>query len=60
LKRGLFGAFWRDLRNFRSAGFIDNNVIGMYRNHRELGRHRRKMSNPTALAGMTGPPDSWH
>jgi glycosyltransferase involved in cell wall biosynthesis len=60
LKRGLFGAFWRDLRNFRSAGFIDNNVIGMYRNHRELGRYRRKMSNPTALAGMTGPPDSWH
>jgi glycosyltransferase involved in cell wall biosynthesis len=60
LRYGLWRALWRDLRNFRRAGFIDNNIVRMWQDHLEVGDYRRKMLKPEALAGLTGPPESWN
>jgi len=55
----LLGALWRDLRGFRAAGLIDGNILRMWRDHREVRRYRRAMSQPQALAQLAGPPDAW-
>jgi glycosyltransferase involved in cell wall biosynthesis len=59
LRLGLWGAFWRDLRDLRAAGLIDLDVPRLIRDHREVRRYRRVMSGEKALAGLTGPPAAW-
>jgi len=59
LRLGLWGAFWRDLRDLRAAGLIDLHVQRLVRDHREVRRYRREMSGEKALAGLAGPPAEW-
>jgi len=59
LRHGLLKVLWRDWPAFKAAGLIDGNLARMWRDHREVRRYRRKMKSREALAGLTGPPDSW-
>jgi len=59
LRLGLWGAFWRDLRELRAAGLIDANLVRLIRDHREVRRYRRDMSGGAALATLAGPPAEW-
>jgi GT2 family glycosyltransferase len=59
LRHGLFGALARDLHTFGKAGLIDANLLGMWRDHREVRRYRRAMSKPDALAALTQAPAEW-
>jgi glycosyltransferase involved in cell wall biosynthesis len=59
LRLGLWGTFWRDLRDLRAAGLIDLDVPRLIRDHREVRRYRRAMSGAGALAGLAGPPPEW-
>jgi glycosyltransferase involved in cell wall biosynthesis len=59
LRLGLWGAFRRDLAALREAGLIGADPVCLIRNHREVRRYRRAMSNADALAHLTGPPESW-
>lgn len=52
-------AFARDLAGLRAAGLISGNLAQLMRDHREVSRYRRAMSDDAALAALTGPPDSW-
>jgi hypothetical protein len=59
LRHGLFTALARDLRDFKRVGLIDGNVRHMWRNHREVRKYRRAMSNRDALAQLAGAPADW-
>jgi glycosyltransferase involved in cell wall biosynthesis len=59
LRLGLWGAFRRDLGALRGAGLIGADPVRLIRDHLEVRRYRRAMSKPAALAGLTGPPESW-
>jgi glycosyltransferase involved in cell wall biosynthesis len=59
LRLGLWRAFFRDVREFRTAGLIDADVPRLIRDHRAVRRYRREMSGAAALAGLTGPPPAW-
>jgi glycosyltransferase involved in cell wall biosynthesis len=59
LRLGLWGAFRRDLVALRAAGLIGADPLRLIRDHREVRRYRRTMSNAAALARLTGPPESW-
>jgi glycosyltransferase involved in cell wall biosynthesis len=59
LRRGLFSAFRRDLRDFMRAGLIDRSIVRMWHNHVEVRTYRRSMRNQAALADLKGPPASW-
>jgi glycosyltransferase involved in cell wall biosynthesis len=59
LRARCFDAFWRDLRDFRALHLIDPNPIQLWRGHRKVSGYRRAMSNATALAILTGPPQAW-
>jgi glycosyltransferase involved in cell wall biosynthesis len=59
LRLGLWGALWRDLRDFRAAGLIDANILRLIRDHREVRRYRRAMSGAAGLAQITAPPPAW-
>jgi GT2 family glycosyltransferase len=52
-------SFCRDLARLRAAGLIDGNIPRLVRHHREVSRYRKAMSRATALAALTGPPESW-
>jgi len=56
LRKRLFGALLRDLRDFRAAGLIGRDIAWLWRNHRSFRRYRRAMSKPQALASLVGPP----
>ena len=58
-RHGLWNALVRDVRDFHRAGLIDGNMIRLWRDHREVRRYRRTMSNSSALADLPGPPDAW-
>jgi glycosyltransferase involved in cell wall biosynthesis len=59
LRLGLWRAFRRDLATLRAAGLIEANVARLVRDHREVRRYRRAMSNAEGLARLTGPPAEW-
>ncbi len=59
LRMGLWRALWRDLVAFRTAGIIDRNVLRLIRDHRDVRRYRRTMSNGRALAKLASPPEDW-
>jgi glycosyltransferase involved in cell wall biosynthesis len=59
LRLGLWRAFRRDLATFRAAGLLNANVPRLVRDHREVRRYRRAMSNAEALARLTAPPAEW-
>jgi hypothetical protein len=59
LRMGLWDAFRRDLAALRAAGLIGSDPMRLIRDHREVRRYRRAMSNAAALAGLEGPPASW-
>ncbi|MBX9773373.1 MAG: glycosyltransferase [Xanthobacteraceae bacterium] len=59
IKRGLWGAFWRDLRAFRKAGLLEGGPLRWWNNHREVRRYRRNMRKPGALASIVDPPQRW-
>ena len=59
IRHGLLSALARDLRNFKRAGLIDGNIPRMWRDHREVRKYRRSMSNHEALARLTGAPAEW-
>ena len=59
IRRGLWGAFWRDLRAFRKAGLLEGGPLRWLRNHREVRRYRRDMRRPGALASIVDPPQRW-
>jgi len=52
-------SFWRDLVRLRAAGLIDHNIPRLVRDHREVSRYRKAMSRESALAALSGPPESW-
>jgi glycosyltransferase involved in cell wall biosynthesis len=52
-------SFVRDLARLRAAGLIDGNIPRLIRDHREVSRYRKAMSGAAALAGLSGPPESW-
>ena len=56
IRRGLWGALWRDLRAFRKAGLLEGGPLRWLRNHREVRRDRRDMKKPGALASIVDPP----
>jgi glycosyltransferase involved in cell wall biosynthesis len=55
LRHGSPRTFMRDLRNFKSSGLIDGNILRMWRDHRDVRHYRRT----TSLSGLTGPPGAW-
>jgi hypothetical protein len=59
IRRGLWGAFWRDLRAFRKAGLLEGGPLRWWSNHREVRRYRRDMRRPGALASIVDPPQRW-
>lgn len=59
LRHGLFRTLARDFRDFKRAGLIDGNFSRMWRDHREVRKYRRSMSNREALTQLTGPPAEW-
>jgi glycosyltransferase involved in cell wall biosynthesis len=59
LRLGLWDAFQRDLRALRGAGLIGADPLRLIRDHREVRRYRRAMSDAAGLASLTGPPTSW-
>jgi len=59
IRHGLLTALLRDLREFGRAGLIDGNIVRMWRDHREVRRYRRAMSNTLKLANLSGPPEAW-
>jgi hypothetical protein len=59
LRHGLFSTLARDLRDFKRAGLIDGNFSRMWRDHREVRKYRRAMSNREALARLAGAPAEW-
>jgi glycosyltransferase involved in cell wall biosynthesis len=59
LRIGLWRAFWRDLGDLRAAGLIDLDVPRLLRDHRDVRRYRREMSDEEALANLAGPPAEW-
>jgi len=59
LRLGLWGAFRRDLAALHAAGLIGADPVRLVRDHREVRRYRREMSAGTALAALTGPPETW-
>ncbi len=59
IRRGLWGALWRDLRAFRKAGLLEGGPLRWLRNHREVRRYRRDMKKPGALASIVDPPQRW-
>jgi glycosyltransferase involved in cell wall biosynthesis len=59
LRLGLWDAFRRDLRALRDAGLIGADPLRLIRDHREVRRYRRAMSDAAGLARLTGPPTSW-
>jgi glycosyltransferase involved in cell wall biosynthesis len=59
LRLGLWDAFRRDLRALRDAGLIGADPLRLIRDHREVRRYRRAMSDAAGLASLTGPPTSW-
>ncbi len=59
LRLGLWQAFWHDVKALRAAGLLDFDVWRLIRNHREVRRYRRAVSEAQALTGLTGPPAEW-
>lgn len=59
IRRGLWGALWRDVRAFRKAGLLDGGLLRLWREHREVRRYRRDMRKPGALASIVDPPRRW-
>ena len=59
IRRGLWGALWRDVRAFRKAGLLDGGLLRLWRDHREVRRYRRDMRKPGALASIVDPPRRW-
>jgi glycosyltransferase involved in cell wall biosynthesis len=59
LRLGLWDAFRRDLRALRDAGLIGADPLRLIRDHREVRRYRRAMSDAAGLASLTGPPTFW-
>jgi glycosyltransferase involved in cell wall biosynthesis len=59
LRLGLWQAFWRDVKALRAAGLLDFDLWRLIRNHREVRRYRRAVSQAQALAGLSGPPAEW-
>jgi glycosyltransferase involved in cell wall biosynthesis len=59
LRHRQWAAFRRDLDAFRAAGLIGADPLRLIRDHREVRRYRRTMSDATGLAKLTGPPASW-
>jgi|SRR5262245_45737976 len=59
IRRGLWGALWRDLRAFRKAGLLEGGPLRWLHNHREVRRYRRDMKKPGALASIVEPPQRW-
>ena len=46
-------------RRVRAFRRIEANVARLVRDHREVRRYRRAMSNAEGLARLTGPPAEW-
>jgi glycosyltransferase involved in cell wall biosynthesis len=59
LRLGLWDAFQHDLRALRRVGLIGTDPLRLIRDHREVRRYRRAMSDAAGLASLTGPPTSW-
>jgi glycosyltransferase involved in cell wall biosynthesis len=59
LRRADLPAFFADVRRFRAVGLLDTGITALWRDHREVRRYRRTMSQREALASLTGPPRSW-
>jgi glycosyltransferase involved in cell wall biosynthesis len=59
LRLGLWSAFRHDLIALRGAGLIGADPLRLIRDHREVRRYRRTMSDRDGLARLSGPPASW-
>ena len=52
-------SFIDDARRFHGIGLLDEGMAQLCRNHLQVKRYRRKMAEPQALVGLTGPPSDW-
>jgi glycosyltransferase involved in cell wall biosynthesis len=59
LRRGDFATFYSDLKRFRDIGLLRDGLGRMWRDHREVRKYRRSMSNAEALVQITGAPAMW-
>lgn len=59
LRHGDFATFWSDLKRFRGVGLLRDGLSRMWRDHREVRKYRRSMSNAKALAQITEAPATW-
>jgi glycosyltransferase involved in cell wall biosynthesis len=59
LRRGDVATFAADLKGFRGAGLLHDGIARMWRDHREVHKYRRSMSNAEALLQLTGAPAEW-
>ncbi len=54
-----FISLFKDIKRFHHSGLLSGGPIRMIRDHREVRRYRRAMSNREALATLTGAPAAW-
>ena len=59
LRRCDFTTFFTDLESFGRIGLLRGGPLRLWRDHREVRKYRRSMSNREALARLTGAPAEW-